>query len=158
MDYVLVLARSDGLKLKRLYDGFVPDMQTCSFSLSNTLTDGLEGCGLLWCFYQLFGLSFWRHPFTTENPLVSNWCNVTFLQIWWRNKLIFNLDNLGVYFTHISMWTITLMLWAFICVSLCNRAVFHLFVIKWMSFTTHSTQTLTTHQHNVKILPAAIPQ
>ncbi len=21
--------------------------------------------GLLWCFYQLFGLSFWRHPFTT---------------------------------------------------------------------------------------------
>ncbi len=21
-------------------------------------------CGLLWCFYQLFGLSFWRHPFT----------------------------------------------------------------------------------------------
>ncbi len=23
-------------------------------------------CGLLWCFYQLFGLSFWRHPFTAE--------------------------------------------------------------------------------------------
>ncbi len=22
-------------------------------------------CGLLWCFYQLFGLSFWRHPFTS---------------------------------------------------------------------------------------------
>ncbi len=20
-------------------------------------------CGILWCFYQLFGLSFWRHPF-----------------------------------------------------------------------------------------------
>ncbi len=28
-------------------------------------------CGLLWCFYQLFGLSFWRHPFTAEDPLVS---------------------------------------------------------------------------------------
>ncbi len=27
-------------------------------------------CGLLWCFYQLFGLSFWRHPFTAEDPLV----------------------------------------------------------------------------------------
>ncbi len=26
-------------------------------------------CGLLWCFYQLFGLSFWRHPFTAEHPL-----------------------------------------------------------------------------------------
>ncbi len=23
-------------------------------------------CGLLWCFYQLFGLLFWRHPFTAE--------------------------------------------------------------------------------------------
>ncbi len=27
--------------------------------------------GLLWCFYQLFGLSFWRHPFTAEHPLVN---------------------------------------------------------------------------------------
>ncbi len=28
-------------------------------------------CGLLRCFYQLFGLSFWRHPFTAEHPLLS---------------------------------------------------------------------------------------
>ncbi len=26
-------------------------------------------CVLLWCFYQLFGLSFWRHPFTAEDPI-----------------------------------------------------------------------------------------
>ncbi len=45
------------------------------------LIDGLEWCGLLWCFYQLFGLSFWRHPFTAEDPLVSKWWNDTFLQI-----------------------------------------------------------------------------
>ncbi len=38
-------------------------------------------CGLLWCFYQLFRLSFWRHPFTAEDPLVSKWCNAVFLQI-----------------------------------------------------------------------------
>ncbi len=38
-------------------------------------------CGLLWCFYQLFGLSFWRHPFTAEDPLVSKWCHATFFQI-----------------------------------------------------------------------------
>ncbi len=38
-------------------------------------------CGLLCCFYHLFGLSFWRHPFTAEDPLVSKWCNVEFLQI-----------------------------------------------------------------------------
>ncbi len=31
--------------------------------LHKMLIDGLESCGLLWCFYQLFGLSFWRHPF-----------------------------------------------------------------------------------------------
>ncbi len=41
----------------------------------------LETCGLLWCFYQLFGLSFWRHPFISEDPLVSKWCNATFLKI-----------------------------------------------------------------------------
>ncbi len=46
-------------------------------------------CGLLWWFYQLFGLSFWRHPFTAEDPLVNKWCNATFLQTWWRNKLIY---------------------------------------------------------------------
>ncbi len=41
-------------------------------------------CGLLWCFYQLFGLSFWRHPFTAEDPLVSKWI---FLQIWSDEKV-----------------------------------------------------------------------
>ncbi len=53
-------------------------------------------CGLLWCFYQLFGLSFWRHPFTAEDPLLRQWCNATFLQIWWRNKLIYISDGLKV--------------------------------------------------------------
>ncbi len=37
-------------------------------------------CGLLWC-NQLFGLSFWRHPFTAEDPLLSKWWNATFFQI-----------------------------------------------------------------------------
>ncbi len=57
--------------------------QTCSFSLHKMLIDGLESWityGLLWCFYQLFGLSFWRHPFTAEDSLVSKWCNATFFQ------------------------------------------------------------------------------
>ncbi len=38
-------------------------------------------CGLLFCFYQLLGHSFWRHPFTAEDPLVSKWFNAKFLQI-----------------------------------------------------------------------------
>ncbi len=37
--------------------------------------------GLLWCFYQLFWLSFWWHPFTAEDPLVNKWWNAKFLQI-----------------------------------------------------------------------------
>ncbi len=55
-----------------------------------------NGVDNLWCFYQLFGLSFWRHPFTAEHPLMSKWCNATFLQIWWRNKLIYIWDDLRV--------------------------------------------------------------
>ncbi len=70
---------SNGLKLKHFNDGFVSHKH--SFSMNQTLTDGLEWCGLLWCFYQLFGLSFWRHPFTAEDSLVSKWCNATFIQI-----------------------------------------------------------------------------
>ncbi len=54
-------------------------------SLHKTLTDGLEWCGLLWCFYHLFGL--WRHPFTAGDPLLRQWWNAIFLQIWWRNKI-----------------------------------------------------------------------
>ncbi len=62
-----------------------------------TLNDWLESCGLLWCFYHLFELSFWRHPFTTEDTLVSKWCNAKFINLlWWRNKLIHILDRLRV--------------------------------------------------------------
>ncbi len=32
-------------------------------------------------FNHPFGLAFWRHPFTAEDPLMSRWCNVKFLQI-----------------------------------------------------------------------------
>ncbi len=35
---------------------------------------------------QLFGLSFWRRPYTAEDPIVSKWCNAQFL-FPWRNKL-----------------------------------------------------------------------
>ncbi len=62
----------------------------------SVLADGLEWCGLFWCIYQLFGLSFCRHPFTAEHSLLRHWCRDTFLQIWWRNKLILILDGLRV--------------------------------------------------------------
>ncbi len=47
-----------------------PDLlQTRSFCLLQMITDGLEWCGLLWCFIRL---SFWRHPFTAEHPLLRH--------------------------------------------------------------------------------------
>ncbi len=69
------------------------------------LTDGLEWCGLLWCFYQL---SFWRHPFTAEHSLLRHWCRDTFLQIWWRNKLIYISEGLrkSQSNTHLPLWSI----------------------------------------------------
>ncbi len=38
-------------------------------------------------------LSFWRHPFTAEHPLLRHWCDATFLQIRRRNKLNYILDD-----------------------------------------------------------------
>ncbi len=59
------------------------------------LSDGLELCGLLWCFYQLFGQSFWRHPFTEEDPSVSKWWNAQNL-FPWRNKLLYILADANI--------------------------------------------------------------
>ncbi len=51
----------------------LPDIKSCTEVVRALFV-------LLWCFYQLYGLSFWRHPFTAEHPLLSKWCNTTFLQ------------------------------------------------------------------------------
>ncbi len=48
-------------------------------------------------------LSFWRHPFTAEHPLLRHWD--TFLQTWWRNKLILD-DVRASKFIFIFGWTI----------------------------------------------------
>ncbi len=77
-------------------DPEMQDPETCGFLLHKMLIDGLEWCVLLWCFYQLFGLSFWRHPFTAEDPLVSKWCNATFLQTCSDEQT--NLDGLRGHF------------------------------------------------------------
>ncbi len=54
-------------------------VQTESFCLHTMLNDGLAGGWIMWCFYQQFGLSFWRHPFTVEDPLVSKWSSKSVL-------------------------------------------------------------------------------
>ncbi len=74
-------------------------LKTRNFSLRKTLSDWVVciTCGLFWCFYQLFGLLFWRHPFTAEDPLVSKGCNATFLQIYFdEERNVYILDGLRV--------------------------------------------------------------
>ncbi len=86
-------------------------LQTHSFLLHKTLIDGLEWCGLLWCFYQLFGLSFWRHPFTAEDSLVKTWCNAKFLQICSNEETNSSTSHMAwgrIHFQQIFGWTIPL--------------------------------------------------
>ncbi len=66
-----ILARSNGLKY--LNDKlFLRNTQLFTSQDVNWWTEVVwVTWGLLWCFYQLFGLSFWRHPFTAEDPSVK---------------------------------------------------------------------------------------
>ncbi len=66
-------------------------LKLTAFLPQKMLIDGIDGrVDYLWIivmFYQLFELSFWRHPFTAEDTLVSKWCN--FLQIFILDELFF---------------------------------------------------------------------
>ncbi len=55
------------------FDGFVSYKH--SFLFHKIFIDGLVSCGLLWCFYLL---SFWWHPFTAEDSLLSEWIDTFF--------------------------------------------------------------------------------
>ncbi len=108
-------------------------LQTHNLLLDKTLTDWVlwirQWCiVLLWCFHQLFGLSFWRHPFTVEDPLVSKWFNDKFVALdlfQWRSKLIYILNGLRV-----STFSAKLNFW--VNYSLCCK----LYMVKWESCTT----------------------
>ncbi len=69
-----------------------------SFCLLKMLIDGLEWCGLLWCFIScLDSHSDGTHSLTAEHPLPSKWCNATFFQIWWRNNLIWDILRVSTF-------------------------------------------------------------
>ncbi len=60
----------------------VATVKMCCFLLHKMLMDWSH-VDYFWimfyyCFYQLFGLSFWWHPLTAEDLLVSIWYNVKF--------------------------------------------------------------------------------
>ncbi len=89
-----ILARNDSLKLKCLSDGFVSYKRTAFRFTRCYLMDwsGVDYCDV---FYQLFWLSFWRHPFTAEELFVNKWCNATFLQICFKTHHLFASANLN---------------------------------------------------------------
>ncbi len=63
-----------------------------AFGFKRCLLMDWSGVDYLWIIV-MFSSAVWtlvltRHPFTAEDPLVSKW-NATYLQIWWRNKLIY---------------------------------------------------------------------
>ncbi len=65
--------------------------------------------GVVWITCDVFiRLSFWRHPFTAEHPLLRHWCRDAFLQTWWRNTLILILDRPESEDIFIFGWTIPL--------------------------------------------------
>ncbi len=68
-----ILARRDDLKLNALMYLFLKNTQLFTSYYINYWTGvWIIGYG---GFYHLFGHSFWRHPFTLDDPLVSKWCN-----------------------------------------------------------------------------------
>ncbi len=80
------------------------------------LTDGLEWCELLVAYCDVcIRLSFWRHPFTAEHPLVRKWWSDTFPQICWRNKLILILADLKLkkFSANINFWVYYSFKWLF---------------------------------------------
>ncbi len=101
------LATSDSLKLKSLIDWFV-FLQTRRFLLHKILIWWTwVTCALLWCFYQLFELIFWRHPFTLVSKSVSMkkrtylhlgcaWCRCALLTLFLFGSKLPCLDQVSV--------------------------------------------------------------
>ncbi len=97
-------------------------------------------------FNQLFGLSFWRHPFTAEHTLVSKWCNNTFLEIWWR---IYILDGMSVSnFTFLG----EIYLFIFQIVAFWNLKRTKHFTILIKAWTQNVLRQICTFQINIKII------
>ncbi len=90
MDYTLVFWP----ELK--YNHNVLCLNIFFFLLYKALIDRLELCGLLWYFISYLDF-FLQHPSTVEDPVVSKWLNVKFLQFSSdEEKLIYIWNDLRV--------------------------------------------------------------
>ncbi len=73
-------------------------LTNCCFSFHKTVTDDWTVVDYCDVFISCLD-SFWRHPFTAEDPLMSKRCDTTFLQIKFSSKLNF----LGKLFLQLSV-------------------------------------------------------
>ncbi len=81
-----VFTKESNIMDRGLFDGgFVYYKHTAVCFTRRSLMD-CSHVDYLWIIGMFYQLSFWRHPFTAEDPLVSKWCNATFLQIIYVKK------------------------------------------------------------------------
>ncbi len=113
--------KSCGLLIIRIRISFIHQVCANSGTALGTYMHTYIHTYILWCFNQLFELSFWRHPFTAGDPLVSKWCNAEFLQICSNEeKWIYILDGIEVeynfsiliflfiiFFNDLDVWRVT---------------------------------------------------
>ncbi len=100
--------------------------------------------------------SFWRHPSTAEDQLVSKWCNVTFLQICSDEETNYILDGLRVSKHSLFGWTIPLISRE-IC-SLKKHAYIKIACINiHIKIKVRDTNTSTYHKLKVNLCPLQIP-
>ncbi len=93
-----ILAISDDFKLKCLNDGLVSCKHTV-FRFQDINLWTWSGVDYLWIIVKFLSVV-WTliltAPILCRGSSVSKWCNATFLQIWWRNKLIYILYDLNM--------------------------------------------------------------
>ncbi len=95
-----ILARSNGLKLKMSW-------WICfRFCLLKMLTDvDIMLTGVVWIIV-MFLSAVWTliltAPIHCRASICEKWCNATFLQIWWKTKIIYILDDLRM--RKLSFW------------------------------------------------------
>ncbi len=137
-----ILARSNSLKLKLLVITNTHIFTSQDVNSYNRIMS--INCGLLCCFFQLFGFSIWWHPITSEDSLSIKCCNAKFLQISSEKLIYVHLGWLKGEQIFIFEWTTPLkkvisptpLVWWPLCVQLVNT-VFP----TWLEHTKH------THAH-----------
>ncbi len=122
------------------------------------------------CFFirYQFGLSFWRHPFSAENPFVSKWCNTKFLQICsdketnssWKAWGLVHFQQILIFAWTIPLTSLLSHRWTFAIISqsmvwlhihILNQTVLYITLETALGRTCHWPTTLSRSLHHKKV-------